>query len=626
MALAPDLALVAASSDIAVGAASVVVALDGVMDPQNFGAVIRSAVALGATAILWPEHASAPLSPATFRASAGAIEHAVLCRVPALPEAHRRPHRAGASPPWRSTPRGRWSSGDVDLRGPVAIVIGAEDKGTRRPVRRACRYTARLPMAGPIASLNASVAGAIALYEVLRQRRAASERPAWVAPDARSSPASRRTSDVRHAVPSRLGHRGRGGAGAPRRWRWRPICRPTRPTTCAPPAAAPGSPTTRPLTLWLLALSDRWSAAPVELRVRVWAVAFSFATGLAVRGAGPGARGGSRRAARWPPGSGRWALLPMAGGFVTTPDGPLLLAVALRRCSPLPGPLAGLALLAGALAKVVALPVAALLAAVEPAGADPARAWRSRRGPCWRCPCLLPSLRFQLAHAYGAGSAARMVAPARRWGRWSRRSAAQALLWSPRGPLAGALRALRALPVADRALVGGLTALVLASALVRGVPPEPNWWAPAALLVVVAFGGGGRAGLSPRPGARSCADRAAAHRDRGGPHPPPLPAAAPSEPTRPPASTAGATATSPPRPPASAPTAPPPSAASTAGSAEKSIAISIGWRFMKEVVVERFDAPPQAFHSRLNAQPGKRLGRSIQWNCAPRARVPGKVN
>jgi 23S rRNA (guanosine2251-2'-O)-methyltransferase len=61
--------------------------------------------------------------------------------------------------------------GDLDLRGPVAIVVGAEDKGTRRSVRQACRYTARLPMAGPIASLNASVAAALALYEVVRQRR-----------------------------------------------------------------------------------------------------------------------------------------------------------------------------------------------------------------------------------------------------------------------------------------------------------------------------------------------------------------------------------------------------------------------------------------------------------------------
>ena len=66
---------------------TLVVALDGIEDPQNFGAVIRSSVALGATCVLWPEHHSAPLSPATFRASAGAIEHAQLCRVAALPTA-----------------------------------------------------------------------------------------------------------------------------------------------------------------------------------------------------------------------------------------------------------------------------------------------------------------------------------------------------------------------------------------------------------------------------------------------------------------------------------------------------------------------------------------------------------
>ena len=175
LALAPDLALVGVS-DIPLGPSSVVVALDGVMDPQNFGAVIRSAVGLGATAILWPEHASAPLSPATFRASAGAIEHAVLCRVPALPEAIDALTGRGLTAVALDA-QGPVELGDLDLRGPVTIVIGAEDKGTRRPVRRACRYTARLPMAGPIASLNASVAGAIALYEVLRQRRRTKRRP-----------------------------------------------------------------------------------------------------------------------------------------------------------------------------------------------------------------------------------------------------------------------------------------------------------------------------------------------------------------------------------------------------------------------------------------------------------------
>lgn len=169
LALAPELTL-ASIDQVPSGPGSITVALDGVMDPQNFGAVIRSAVALGATAILWPEHASAPLSPATFRASAGAVEHALLCRVPSLPGALTDLAARGVISIALDA-QGPVELGAIDLSGPVAIVIGAEDKGTRRGVRKACTHTARLPMAGPIASLNASVAGAIALYEVLRQRR-----------------------------------------------------------------------------------------------------------------------------------------------------------------------------------------------------------------------------------------------------------------------------------------------------------------------------------------------------------------------------------------------------------------------------------------------------------------------
>lgn len=151
-------------------AGTITVVLDGVMDPQNFGAVIRSAVALGARAIVWPEHSSAPLTPATFRASAGAIEHATLCRVRSLPDALQALTERGVVAIALDA-QGTVELGELPLTGPVAIVIGAEDKGTRRSVRRACQHVARLPMAGPIASLNASVAGAIALYEVLRQRR-----------------------------------------------------------------------------------------------------------------------------------------------------------------------------------------------------------------------------------------------------------------------------------------------------------------------------------------------------------------------------------------------------------------------------------------------------------------------
>lgn len=170
IAIAAPLSLVAIE-DLVLGDDALVAVLDGIMDPQNFGAVIRSAVAFGATAIVWPEHASAPLTPATFRASAGAIEHATLARVASLPAAI----DALASRGVRAVAldaNGDVAIGALDLRGPIAIVIGAEDKGVRKPVRRACAHVARLPMKGTIDSLNASVAGAIAFYEVRRQRSA----------------------------------------------------------------------------------------------------------------------------------------------------------------------------------------------------------------------------------------------------------------------------------------------------------------------------------------------------------------------------------------------------------------------------------------------------------------------
>jgi hypothetical protein len=247
-----------------------------------------------------------------------------------------------------------------------------------------------------------------------------------------------------------------------------------------------------PLLLWLLRLSDRWPG-PVELRVRVWAIALSFALGIACvelarrRGAG---REGCLLAA-W---VGTWALLPMAGGFVSTPDAPALLAVAgalllVQGPETRPGraAAAGALLFVGALAKVVALPIGAALGL----GSRKSR-WTARAalalGPLLALPLGAASLGFQLRHAYGQS------AP----GGWSIGAAigalgaavsAQALLWSPAVVWRG-LRGLGALGLPDRALAIGLSALVLASALVRGVPPEPNWWAPAALVVLASFARG----------------------------------------------------------------------------------------------------------------------------------------
>lgn len=175
LAIAPDLKL-RSIAELTIDPSSILVVLDGIMDPQNFGAIARSSVALGATAIIWPEHSSAPLSPAMFRASAGAIEHAALCRVSSLPDALRGLADRGVTVIALDA-QGPTTLGELTLSGPVAVVIGAEDKGARKAVLRACQHVARLPMAGPIGSLNASVAGALALYEIIRQRQASPSGP-----------------------------------------------------------------------------------------------------------------------------------------------------------------------------------------------------------------------------------------------------------------------------------------------------------------------------------------------------------------------------------------------------------------------------------------------------------------
>jgi 23S rRNA (guanosine2251-2'-O)-methyltransferase len=168
IAFAPELE-VTALHELALDDRSLVVALDEIQDPQNFGAIIRSAVAMSATAVVWPEHRSAPLSPATFRASAGAIEHATLCRVSSLPPALDALRERGLFVVGLDL-TGPTSIDQIDLARPVALVVGAEGKGLRKTVKRTCDALASLPMPGPIGSLNASVAVAIALYECVRQR------------------------------------------------------------------------------------------------------------------------------------------------------------------------------------------------------------------------------------------------------------------------------------------------------------------------------------------------------------------------------------------------------------------------------------------------------------------------
>lgn len=167
-AYAPELTLTPLES-VLTDAQLLGVALDKVQDPQNFGAVLRSSVGFAASCVIWGEHSAAPLGPATLRASAGAAEFARLCRVASLPRALMDATTAGVQviglDAQAERPLHQW-----DLRGPTLLVIGSEHEGMTPAVRRSCSGLARLVTPGPVESLNASVAAAVALYECFRQR------------------------------------------------------------------------------------------------------------------------------------------------------------------------------------------------------------------------------------------------------------------------------------------------------------------------------------------------------------------------------------------------------------------------------------------------------------------------
>jgi 23S rRNA (guanosine2251-2'-O)-methyltransferase len=148
-----------------------VVALDGVEDPQNVGALLRSAEAAGATGVLIPERRAPPLGAAVARASAGAVEHLPIARVVNLARALERAKERGfwvvaldpeAEVSLFETPDSLWES---DL----AIVLGGEGEGLRHGIRRLADHRLAIPMRGRVASLNVSAAGALALFEAARR-------------------------------------------------------------------------------------------------------------------------------------------------------------------------------------------------------------------------------------------------------------------------------------------------------------------------------------------------------------------------------------------------------------------------------------------------------------------------
>ena len=143
--------------------------LDGVTDPHNFGALIRSAVAAGCQGIIVGKDRSCPLTAVVEKTSAGATAHIPICRVTNLSRAVEELKSAGV---WVYGLAGEESSCiyDVDLCGDVALVAGSEGKGLRPIIRKGCDALLSIPMLGAIQSLNVSVATGIALFEVVRRR------------------------------------------------------------------------------------------------------------------------------------------------------------------------------------------------------------------------------------------------------------------------------------------------------------------------------------------------------------------------------------------------------------------------------------------------------------------------
>ena len=156
------------------GKMAFLVVVDGVTDPQNLGALLRSAECAGVTGVVLPRHRSAHVTPTVTKVAAGAIEHVSVAVVPGVPGALQELERLGV-----------WTVG-LDERGsepvfnlqlgdrPIALVIGAEGRGLAPLTRQRCDVLARIPLHGSIDSLNVSAAGAVAMFEVARQRSAES--------------------------------------------------------------------------------------------------------------------------------------------------------------------------------------------------------------------------------------------------------------------------------------------------------------------------------------------------------------------------------------------------------------------------------------------------------------------
>ena len=144
--------------------------LDNIQDPRNLGAIIRTALCVGIQGVIVPKDRSAPPTPAVSKASAGALEHIRLARVTNLVQTIKHCKTSGL-----------WIMGlhkdaaqsiyAADMSGSIVLVIGGEQKGIRRLVKKNCDFLVSIPQQGEFNSLNASVAAAVAMYEAFRQRK-----------------------------------------------------------------------------------------------------------------------------------------------------------------------------------------------------------------------------------------------------------------------------------------------------------------------------------------------------------------------------------------------------------------------------------------------------------------------
>jgi 23S rRNA (guanosine2251-2'-O)-methyltransferase len=145
--------------------------LDQLQDPQNVGSLLRSAEAIGVSGIIIQRKRAVDITPAVVHASAGAVEHLKVTQVTNLVNVIEKLKAHDVWVAGLEAVHDAQRYDQVDLSGPIAIVVGSEGKGLRRLVRERCDFLLQLPMHGQIASLNASVAGSIVLYEALRQRQ-----------------------------------------------------------------------------------------------------------------------------------------------------------------------------------------------------------------------------------------------------------------------------------------------------------------------------------------------------------------------------------------------------------------------------------------------------------------------